>query len=644
MNLCNNTLPRTHCSRFLRVAQSALAGLLSVALVVFCVSCTVPSSEKQEDVLTQKVTESGRQQISVLVKYAFSINSFEQTVEEKFPNIDIVQVGNYTGNMGTAEYESRLEHGDIPDIVMTWPYDVGREYWEDELLDLSGMGFSDKYNLSMLGDISENGKLYYLPGPAQVRGIVYNKTMFEERGWQIPTNFDEFLALCSAIEASGIRSLQLGLGDSEVLDTAFTGYSFADCYSKPQDKLWIESYDQGIGSFGDHFEPALETFQTLIDAGILKPQDLDITYADREAMFYGRECAMIEDSAQIARLGHTIKGSTDEYALMPFFNPGDGGGWARLYMVCYIGLSKQLAEPENSQKYDLVMQLMDYISTPEGQEALMADTGAMFSNLVGTGAPNTPEIEEMQDALRHSRYGAFPELQNAQQALRKGLAGMVKGSFSVDDVIRMVDEQNSSPSVTQQALSLGQAAQNFSLTDTANYVTDVMRKTSGSDIALFLDNGKDGRYNGKGISGSFYEGTVTDADIVRILPDLKYGETGTLWKASMKGSDLITTLEHSIAVDSDQDGWFYYFSGLRMTYDPTAAPGERIHKITLDDGSPLDMNHFYTIAVMDKSVPDEFIISREETGMSIESLLIEAVAQESPISPANDGRFIIAKP
>lgn len=73
--------------------------------------------------------------------------------------------------------------------------------------------------------------------------------------------------------------------------------------------------------------------------------------------------------------GYALTGSTDQFALMPFFSPGTPCDWDRLYMVCYIGLNKHLGEPQNKKKYDPVMQLMDYISTPEGQLALAADTG-----------------------------------------------------------------------------------------------------------------------------------------------------------------------------------------------------------------------------------------------------------------------------
>ena len=237
------------------------------------------------------------------------------------------------------------------------------------------MPFTSRYNTAMLNSIARDGKLYYLPGPAQVRGIVYNKTLFEEKGWKVPNDFNSFIALCRTIEASGIRSIQLGFGNSEVLDTAFVGYSYGNCFSTPADAQWLADYNKGRGSFGQHFRPALNTFQTMIDAGVWKKSDLSLTYAERETMLFNRQCAMVEDSVLIARRGYSLTGSTDQFALMPFFSPGTPCDWARLYMVCYVGLNKHLGEPQNKKKYDPVMQLMDYISTPEGQLALAARPG-----------------------------------------------------------------------------------------------------------------------------------------------------------------------------------------------------------------------------------------------------------------------------
>ena len=101
--------------------------------------------------------------VTVLVKNAFSINAFERMVEEKFPQIDIIQVGNFTSDRGIVEYKRRLEHDDLTDIIMTWPLDVGETHWESRLLDLSSMPFTSRYNTAMLNSIARDGKLYFLP-------------------------------------------------------------------------------------------------------------------------------------------------------------------------------------------------------------------------------------------------------------------------------------------------------------------------------------------------------------------------------------------------------------------------------------------------------------------------------------------------
>lgn len=624
----------------LKMWNRCFAGILSISLLAGLVGCG-SIGEKQQDILTQKEIEAGRTPITVLVKYAFTINEFERAVEEKFSEIDIIQVGNYTYGMGIEEYKARLEHDDLTDIVMTWPLEVGEEYWEDRLIDLSGMECTSKYTLSMLNSIEQDGKLYYLPGPAQVRGLVYNKTLFEENGWEIPEDYEGFLKLCETIESTGIRAVQLGFRNSEVLETAFIGYNYANYFSKPQDMQWLEAYNAGEGNFGDHFSGALDVYQEMIDAGVWKPDDLDITYADREKMLYKRECAMVEDSVLLAGMAREQSVFGDEFALMPFFNPGENSDWVRIYMVCYIGLNKHLLEPANKAKYELVKELLDYISTPEGQTVLQADTGGMFSSITGMAAPDNPELEALADALNHGRYVLFPTLTNVQGALQQGLAGMLKGEMTKEDVVRLVDEQNINPPQAEPPEVLGTATDDFTMMETGSFVTDAMKAWSGQEIALFLDNGKDGTYNSKGLRAALYQGDITTTDIKRIFPDKKQSETGNLCKIKMTGANLITTLEHSIPVGAVEEGWFYYFSGLEMTYNPKATPGERISKIITTDGKEIDPQKEYTIAVMDQTVPEEFIISYEDTGITIKELLEETIRNTKIIKPDKKERFVV---
>ena len=222
----------------------------------------------------------------MLVKNAFSINAFERMVEEKFPQIDIIQVGNFTSDRGIVEYKRRLEHDDLTDII----HDVAFGCWGNAL----GKPPARSFDVCLYQQVQHRHAQQHSPrrqtllpaGPAQVRGIVYNKTLFEEKGWKVPNDFNSFIALCQTIEASGIRSIQLGFGNSEVLDTAFVGYSYGNCFSTPADAQWLADYNKDRGSFGQHFRPALNTFQTMIDAGVWKKSDLSLTYAERETMLF----------------------------------------------------------------------------------------------------------------------------------------------------------------------------------------------------------------------------------------------------------------------------------------------------------------------------------------------------------------------
>ncbi len=109
----------------------------------------------------------------------------------------------------------------------------------------------------------------------------------------------------------------------------------------------------------------------------------------------------------------------------------------------------------------------------------------------------------------------------------------------------------------------------------------------------------------------------------------------------MTGRDLIQTLEYAVPVDNNVTGWFYYFSGLRVEYAPSAEPGTRIRKITDSDGKALELDGLYTVAVMDETTPPEFFKTCEKTEISIDSIVEKAIKNSGTISPSGDGRFTV---
>lgn len=75
---------------------------------------------------------------------------------------------------------------------------------------------SKKITLLLIKDLEyvpQEG-VYAVPYMANAAGVLYNRDMFEEHGWQIPTTWEEFNELCETIQAEGIQPLYFGYKDT----------------------------------------------------------------------------------------------------------------------------------------------------------------------------------------------------------------------------------------------------------------------------------------------------------------------------------------------------------------------------------------------------------------------------------------------
>ena len=91
-------------------------------------------------------------------------------------------------------------------------------------------GFSEGFKSASSG---LDGKQYFVPFYFYPWGVHYRKSVFEEKGYEIPTTWDEFKALCEKMKADGLTPLagandgrwpQMGMFD--MLNLRVNGYDF----------------------------------------------------------------------------------------------------------------------------------------------------------------------------------------------------------------------------------------------------------------------------------------------------------------------------------------------------------------------------------------------------------------------------------
>ena len=86
----------------------------------------------------------------------------------------------------------------------------------EDISDYQGLGTIKKSYIDILEGLEfvPTEGTFGLPYVANAAGVLYNKDMFEEHNWEIPTTWKEFMALCKKIKSEGIQPLYFGFRDT----------------------------------------------------------------------------------------------------------------------------------------------------------------------------------------------------------------------------------------------------------------------------------------------------------------------------------------------------------------------------------------------------------------------------------------------
>lgn len=166
------------------------------------------------------VTDNGKVKIEMVQYKQEAVKAFEK-MEEKFnASHDDIELKIESPNEAMTILKTRFIKEDQPDIIGIGG-DVNYSNFLDadmltDISDFEGIADIKKAYLDIdknLEFIPKEG-VYAVPYAANAAGILYNRDMFEENGWEIPTTWEEFLALLDTIQASGQLPLYFGFKDS----------------------------------------------------------------------------------------------------------------------------------------------------------------------------------------------------------------------------------------------------------------------------------------------------------------------------------------------------------------------------------------------------------------------------------------------
>lgn len=164
--------------------------------------------------------DSGKTEIEILQYKPEAATYFDQVETQFNESHDDIHLTISSPNDASTIMRTRFIREDYPDIIGIGG-DINYSYYVDadilaDVSDYPGLADVKQSYVDILEalEITPKDGTYGVPYVANAAGILYNKDMFEEHGWEIPETWSELMDLCEEIEAEGILPFYFGFRDT----------------------------------------------------------------------------------------------------------------------------------------------------------------------------------------------------------------------------------------------------------------------------------------------------------------------------------------------------------------------------------------------------------------------------------------------
>jgi ABC-type glycerol-3-phosphate transport system substrate-binding protein len=643
--------------------------LLVLLLILSLTGCGAGQSSSalvgayDNEIITTTAVDQDKTLITVRVENNVAQTvDLEQVLEQKFPDVDFVLI--HDGSL-SSEYNIRadLVNGTECDLILSRRLNTIDDIAPDYLLNLSAEKFVDQYFYSAVEScVNSEGEIYYLPGPSDVYGIIYDKTMFDENRWELPHSYSEFVALLDTIRQANLTAtytddngdvqqatvvpIQPTMMYPDMFQIFFNTYGFDEVLQGSENYLWLSEYVNGNGSMVGHMEPAVEKFKQLFEDGVLSLSDWDVQPATRSYMMYTyHTTAMIVESQNAMNYAKTFAeeaGDADVYhevGMMPFWT-SDEADSDYLYSIpsYFMAINKQSAE-ESQEKKALLLEIYEYLSSVEGQQMLI-NGSPQISNVYGVSMDESSFTDAIKDTVESGRivnnfyYAAGENSKQVEKQLRSTTPDMIQGNMSVKEWLLAADQVRDdflAGTLTQETV-YGSVETTLTRLESAYTMAEMYQQLTGADIGICLGGGYI-----YGTDGHFYEGDITDSSLSCVKPDKESSSNddsmaGTIVTATMTGQQILNILNNGTGpADTDSKMPYYVASGLTVRFDPWAEDGNRVLSCKTPDGNDLDMDKTYQVAYFYGSLPDSSIKPENSLGQTWQESFLTWLDQQDGV-------------
>lgn len=414
--------------------KKCLVGLLAFSMVLS--GCSKADTKKYDHHLTVFLWESR------LVK------NLAPYIRSQYPDMDIEFI---SGNNNTDLYEYYQEHGQLPDIISVRRFSgTDSKELQPYLLDLSSYDIVSKYySYALQYYYNKDQSIHWLPICGIPQTMIANKTLFDQYGIALPTNYEEYAEVCQKLNALGIKPSSMDMGEDwsclEAIQggaidefTSLEGLEWRSKAESAKDKI---SFDETMGH-----RIFSKTHQFLKDSYFTK-EDVNLSIDDGTNMFVEKKSAIFHGTPDIYKT-LSSQMSDSELVRLPYFSQTSNDGYIYMHPSLNVALNKDLENDKT--KLDAALKVLDCMISKKGQQLIANGTGVISFNPDVESMMN--DVKGLEESLKNNNIYIRYSTQKSFAAAKEVVHGLLTGQMDENSAYDIFCELMNTKSDQEKAI------------------------------------------------------------------------------------------------------------------------------------------------------------------------------------------------
>ena len=465
-----------------RLFSVLIALVMAVSLLTGCGTKTAENVKKQEDAQTIQV-------------YLWSTSLYETYapyIQSQLPDVNIEFI---VGNNDLDFYKFLEEHGGLPDIITSCRFSLhDAAPLKDSLMNLALTNEAGAvYNTYLNSFKNEDGSVNWLPVCADAHGFVVNRSLFEQYGIPLPTDYESFVSACQAFEKVGIRGFTADyIYDYTCMET-LQGLSAAEL-TTTDGRKWRTAYSdpastERVGLDDTVWPGAFERMAQFIQDTHLTADVLALNYDDVTGMFRNGEVAMYFGSSAGVKM---FRDEGIDTIFLPFFSQ-NGEKWIMTTPYFQIALNRDL-EQDNARR-EKAMKVLNVMLSEEAQSRIVADGQDLLSYSQNVPLRLTEYMKDVRDVVEENHMYIRIASNDFFAVSKDVVSKMIAGEYTAQQAYRAFNAQllaEETPADDEIVLTSGKSYSNVFHANGGSASFSVMANTLrgvyGTDVLLATAN------------------------------------------------------------------------------------------------------------------------------------------------------------